>query len=210
MDPISYSNNYTPQTTQPAAPAAMDRGHEENNAMEAVRELLFGKRVAEFHAQMESLEQRINLSIQRLEGYAQQRFTDLERSLQESERRLMQALSNEGSDRRNESVSAKKMTDERFSLMHRNMETFALETAKHLEARRSELQQARKEFAAETQHLREHTPTLHSLADLFQHTSHQLRSALPQANQTASTPAETHPRQREQATAPAVLEGLPG
>jgi hypothetical protein len=177
--------------------------------MEAVRELLFGKRVAEFHSQMEGLEHRMNASISRLENFVQQRFAEFERSLQETERRLAQAVSNEATERQQESNHSKKMVDERFSLVHRNMETFALETAKHLEARRSELHNVRKEIAAETKHLRDHTPTLHDLAELFQQSSDRLRNTV---SKSAAPLTEITEQVGHRMAAPAevvTFEGLP-
>ncbi len=203
MDPISYLSPTTLPSAEP--PALSTRENEEQNAMEAVRELLFGKRVAEFHSQMEALEHRMTAAISRLENFAQQRFAELERSLQETERRLTQALTNEATERQQESSHSKKMVDERFGLVHRNMETFALETAKHLEARRSELHNVRKELAAETKHLRDHTPTLHGLAELFQQTSERLLHHLPTAPELLPSPSPRASTPSEVAT----FEGLP-
>jgi hypothetical protein len=174
--------------------------------MEAVRELLFGKRVAEFHVQMENLEQRMNAAVHRLETYAQQRFAEIERLVQETERRIAMTISGEVSDRQADSVLSKKMVDERFSLVHRNMETFALETAKHLEAGRHELHTVHQELSAETKHLRDHTPTLHVLADLFHSTSQQLRAVLPNA---PGQPAEAPCDRASEPSPESVFEGLP-
>ncbi len=204
MDPLSHSS--IPSQQAVGNPATVHQ-QEEQNAMEAVRELLFGKRVAEFHAQMESLEQRLSATVQRVESYAQQRFAELERLLADGERRMSQLVAQEQANRHAETTASKKMLDDRFGLIHRNMETFALETANHLETRRAELHQVREELAAETQHLRDHTPTLHGLADLFKHTSERLRGAASKAEARPETP-EAELRQSAPAVAAASFDGL--
>lgn len=212
MDSIAHSSISGQQALEPASPIHQQ---EEQNAMEAVRELLFGKRVAEFHAQMESLEQRLSATVQRIESYAHQRFAEIERLITDGERRMTQMVAQEQASRHAEANASKKMLDDRFGLIHRNMETFALETAKHLEARRSELHHVRQELAAETQHLRETTPTLHGLADLFKHTSDRLRGSANKTERTEKSGEDletsvTDSRQATPLVTAAGFDGLPG
>ena len=158
-----------------ATVAGQGLGTEESQAMEAVRELLFGKRVAEFQSKLESLNDKFGDALQRFESLLQNRFGELERMLRETEGRLSQALVHEQLSRQNELATVQKSLDQRLSETEKYRETLALETARQLDMQRQEIAQARRELAAETLQLRQTTPTLHGLADLFMATSERLK-----------------------------------
>lgn len=157
--------------------AQAQRLAEEMSAMEAVRELLFGKRVAELQARLDQLDENFASALHRFEVQSQQRLADLDRMVREMEARMLQAISSEEIARQQEVSVLQKATHSRFTQTEKYVETLAQETARQQEAIRVDLRKAQAELSAETHHLRLSTPTLHGLADLFQQTSERLKKS---------------------------------
>jgi hypothetical protein len=157
--------------------AQTQRLAEEMSAMEAVRELLFGKRVAELQSRLDQLDENFASALHRLEVQSQQRLADLDRMFREMESRMLQAISSEEIARQQEVSVLQKATHSRFTQTEKYVETLAQETARQQEAIRVDLRKAHAELSAETHHLRLSTPTLHGLAELFQQTSERLKKS---------------------------------
>ena len=202
--------------------AQAQRLAEEMSAMEAVRELLFGKRVAELQSRLDQLDEKFASALHRLEVQAQQRLSEVDRMIREMESRMLQAISSEEIARQQEVSVLQKATHTRFTQTEKYVETLAQETARQQEAIRVDLRKAQAELSAETHHLRLSTPTLHGLADLFQQTSERLKkSYLGSDEQPAPAPraatsngmiGSPPPSIRQTATEPALAgleSGLP-
>jgi hypothetical protein len=179
--PTYHSTESHPPTALTAvgeSSAATARLAEEMNAMEAVRELLFGKRVTEFHQMLQQTEDRLSAAVHRLEMLTEQRFAEMERRLSETAQQFQQLVATEQVTRQQELHGFRKSAEHRFGQGERYVETLAKETARQLEIRRAEMEQVKAELTQETQLLRQTTPTTESLADLFQKASQRLKSTL--------------------------------
>lgn len=183
---------------------------EEMNAMEAVRELLFGKRLSELQVRLDSIDEYFRAALFRLESNTQQRFAELEKTLNQAEVRLSQLISSEELSRQHDLNGLQKATEQRFAQTEKYVETLAQETGRQQQAIRGELRKMHQDFAAETHQIRQTTPTIHGLADLFQQSSERLKSSLlgtPAApTPIATTRAKPLEGPRESAMSVAALE----
>lgn len=167
--------------------------------MEAVRQLLFGKRVTEIQAHVSSLAAGFDSALKQLETLCLQRIGALEKAVTSLHEGLVQRTEEAEIVRQQELQSLQQSTDSRFVRNEKFVESLGREIAGQQAAIRSEFKNLHKELLAETYHIRQTTPTLTGLADLFQQTSQRLQMDLGPDREIAG---KRHPQ-------PVRSEGLP-